>query len=442
MRTSFTTLVGCRLPIQLAPMPFVSTPDLVVAVADAGGLGMMGTPMLPPDELAAQLAALRARTRGVFGAGFLMPFLDPACLAVAAAHAPVVECFYGEPDAAVVRAGQAHGARVGWQVGSRAEAVAAAAAGCDYVVAQGTEAGGHVRGRTSLLPLLSQVIDAVPVPVVAAGGIATARDVAAVMAAGAAAVRIGTRFLTAAESGAHPRHVRAVLAAEAGDTVITETFSVMWPDAPHRVLRSCIDAATALDAEVAGEMRLPTGPLPVPRFAVMSPTRETTGHVDAMALYAGESAASVTRVEPAADIVADLARGLAPAEPASVVVVRRLFEAFRVRDVETVAALLADDVTWHFPGRTGRLAGAHRGRDAVLAFLAAVPGLTDDTFGIDPDEVVGGERTAVAFFRGHGRRAGRTLDNPTALRVRVDDGHIAELWEFVWDLEHVEAFWS
>jgi ketosteroid isomerase-like protein len=216
----------------------------------------------------------------------------------------------------------------------------------------------------------------------------------------------------------------------------------MWPDAPHRVLRSCVAAAEALGAEVVGEMRLPTGPLPVPRFAVMAPTRETTGHVGAMALYAGESATAVTRVEPAADIVADLAHGFLPAEPASVVVVRRLFAAFRTRDVATVVALLADDVTWHFPGRLGRLAGDHRGRDAVLEFLAAVPDLTDDTFGIDPDEVVGGERTAVAFFRGHGKRVGRRLDNPTALRVRVEGGRIAELWEFVWDLEHVETFWS
>jgi len=216
----------------------------------------------------------------------------------------------------------------------------------------------------------------------------------------------------------------------------------MWPGAPHRVLRACIAAAQQLESDVAGEIVTPAGRMSVPRFGVVSPTRETTGHVEAMALYAGESAAAVTRVEPAADIVADLARGFLPAEPASVGLVRRLFEAFRSRDIETVLALLAADVTWHFPGRLGRLAGDHRGRDAVLAFLAVVPGLTDDTFAIEADEVVGDERTAVAFFRGHGERAGRTLDNPTALRVRIEDGRVAELWEFVWDLEHVEAFWS
>jgi NAD(P)H-dependent flavin oxidoreductase YrpB (nitropropane dioxygenase family)/ketosteroid isomerase-like protein len=442
MTKEFSDLVGCRVPVQLAAMPGVGTTELIAAVADAGGVGMLGAPLLSAEVLAGVLDDLQARTRGVVGVNFLVPFLDRGTLVVAAQRARVVEFFYGDPDADLVRAAAAHGARVGWQIGSRAEAEAAEAAGCHYVVAQGTEAGGHVRGVSSVLPLLSQVLGAVRVPVLAAGGLATARDVAAVTAAGAAGVRVGTRFLAAAESGAHPRHVEAVLAAGPGDTVLTEAFSVLWPEAPHRVLRSCIAAAERLQSDVAGEIVTPAGLMSVPRFGVMSPTRETTGHVEAMALYAGESAAAVTRVEPAADIVADLARGFLPAEPASVGLVRRLFEAFRSRDVETVLALLADDVTWHFPGRLGRLAGDHRGRDAVLEFLAAVPGLTDDTFRIEPDDVVGGERTVVALFRGRGERAGRTLDNPTALRIRIEGGRIAELWEFVWDLEHVEAFWS
>jgi NAD(P)H-dependent flavin oxidoreductase YrpB (nitropropane dioxygenase family) len=198
---------------------------------------------------------------------------------------------------------------VSWQVGSLAEAVAAERAGCDFVVAQGTEAGGHVRGESSLLPLLSQVLDAVRVPVVAAGGIATSRSLAAVLACGAGGARIGTRFLASAESGAHPSYVKAVLAASAADTVLTEAYSGMWPEAPHRVLRSAIAAAEALADGVVGEVREGEQAIPIERFSVIPPTRTTTGHVDAMALYAGESVANVTSVQPAATILADLVSG-------------------------------------------------------------------------------------------------------------------------------------
>jgi len=309
LTTAFTTLVGATAPIQLAGMPGIATPELVAAVANAGGLGMLGAPMLSPEVLTATLADVRSRTSGVFGVNFLMPFLDPACVPVAARHARVVEFFYGEPDAARVAEVHAGGALASWQVGSVAEAVAAERAGCDLVVAQGTEAGGHVRGTTSLLPLLSAVVDAVRVPVVAAGGIATARDLAAVLAAGAAGVRMGTRFVASAESGAHPDYVRALLAASAADTCLTEAFSDMWPNAPHRVLRSAIAAAEALPDGEIGSVPFGDRTFPVRRFSVIAPTTATTGRVDAMALYAGESVAAVTAVQPAATIVAEVVAG-------------------------------------------------------------------------------------------------------------------------------------
>src|SRR5262245_64506635 len=113
---------------------------------------------MPPEVRDALLEEMVPRTGGVFGVNFLMPFLDRECLAIAARRARVVEFFYGEPDAELVERGHEFGALVSWQVGSLAEALAAERAGCDFVVVQGTEAGGHVRGRTSLLPLLSQVL--------------------------------------------------------------------------------------------------------------------------------------------------------------------------------------------------------------------------------------------------------------------------------------------
>ena len=287
----------------------VAMPPLVLAVAEAGGLGMLGGVMLPPQVLAGMLDDLAARTRGAFGVNFLMPFLDRDAVPVAATRARVVEFFYGEPEVGLVETVHAGGALACWQVGSLGEAVAAARAGCDLVVAQGTEAGGHVRGRVGLLPLLNAVLDAVDVPVIAAGGIGTARDVAAALAAGAAGVRVGTRFVAAPECDAHPEYVAALVAAGAEDTVLTERFSVMWPDAPHRVLRSAVAAAETCADDVVGEMELGGSRQPLPRFAVACPTRTTTGTIAAMALYAGESVGAVRGVMPAADIVHELMDG-------------------------------------------------------------------------------------------------------------------------------------
>jgi nitronate monooxygenase len=309
MHTRFTELVGCRVPVQLAGMPGIATPALAAAVADAGGLGMIGAASLPPEMLATTLADLRARTAGAVGVNFLMPFLDPACVSVAARATRVVEFFYGEPDPVLVDVVHVGGALASWQVGSLSEGRAAAAAGCDMIVAQGTEAGGHVRGCIGLLPLLSELLDVVSVPVLAAGGIATKRDVAAALAAGAAGVRVGTRFVAATESGAHPEYVAALLQAGSEDTVLTEAFSVMWPNAPHRVLRSCVDAAGALTQDIAGEVDWGGQTMPIPRFGVMVPTVQTRGRIAAMALYAGESVGAVRRVQLAADIVRELIDG-------------------------------------------------------------------------------------------------------------------------------------
>jgi len=309
--TRFTELVGCRVPIQQAGMGAVSTPELASAVARAGGLGMLAGAGMPPTVLIEMLtAATAASDGGPIGLNFLIPFLDDATIVDRVARrARVVEFFYGDPRADLVARAHAGGALAFWQVGSIREALAAEAAGCDAVVVQGTEAGGHVRGNTSLLPLLGVALDHVEIPVIAAGGIATARDVAAALAAGASAVRIGTRFLATNESGAHPQYVAALLAAGADDTVLTEAFSAGWPDAPHRVLRSCIEAATAHGEEVVAKTRIGATMVPVRRFSVEPPSRATEGHVAAMALYAGESAGAVSAVVPAADLVRELVEG-------------------------------------------------------------------------------------------------------------------------------------
>lgn len=309
LRTAFTDLVGCQVPIQQAGMAGVATPELAAAVADAGALGMVNLTMVPTDDVVIALDALVKCTTATVGMNFLMPFLDRDAVEAAAGRVRVVEFFYGDPDATLVGLVHEGGALAAWQVGSLAEAQAALDAGCDFIVAQGTEAGGHLRGAVSLLPLLDAVLDAVDVPVVAAGGIGTPRAMAAALAAGAAGVRVGTRFVATREANVHPDYVSALVRASADDTVITTAFSVMWPDAPHRVLRSCVDAAEAVEGDTVGEMSMGVVRMPLPKFAVPCPTREMTGTIEAMALYAGESVGAVTRVQSAGELVRELDTG-------------------------------------------------------------------------------------------------------------------------------------
>jgi nitronate monooxygenase len=309
MDTAFTRLVGIQHPVQQAVMGGVSVHDLAGAVARAGALGMLCE--FDDEGASARMTrALQLADGGAVGMGFFGQWVagDLETFEMAAERLRLVEVFWSRPDAALVaRAHRSGAALVGWQVGSLDEALEAVDAGCSFVVAQGREAGGHVRGTLPRRELLERVLSRVTVPVVTAGGIATAADVRAAIAEGAAAVRVGTRFVATEESQAHPDYVQALLAARSGDeTVLTTAFGVGWPDAPHRVLASAVAAAEQLDGEVVAQVSGPGGPSPVRRFSVVTPSVNAVGHIDAMALYAGTGVGAVTAVLPAAEVVADL----------------------------------------------------------------------------------------------------------------------------------------
>ena len=314
LTTRFTELVGCTIPIQQAGMGSHSKPRLAAAVANAGGLGMVsvyGDYGGPPANVARMLDYTREQTSGVFGANFIMRWVDPdlahKTVRVAAEHANVVEFFYTDPDPALIEIVHSESALACWQVGSREEAVAAVDAGCDFIVAQGIEAGGHVRGTFGLLPLLDQVLGAVDVPVVAAGGVGSGRAMAAVLAAGADGVRVGTRFLAVEEAEAHPDYLKALIAAEAQNTVYTEAFSAGWR-APHRVLRSAVDAAEAFQGEFVSTMADTWNgeTYQLQRFECSAIHKSASGNIEAMAHLAGESVGGVKKAQTAVEIVHEL----------------------------------------------------------------------------------------------------------------------------------------
>lgn len=322
LRTSLCQRLGIEYPIWNAGMGGgCSGPELAAAVSNAGGLGVLGMGAVPPPFIRAAIQQTRRLTDKPFGVNLLLPLLEAgqieACLEEQVA---ALILFWGDAKPHVNPA-KAAGVPLIHSVGSVDEAKAAADAGVDAVLIQGVEAGGHVKGTSALSVVLPAVVAAVdPLPVIAAGGIATGPGVAAALTLGAQAVSIGTRFLCTPEAGVLPAYKERVRRAKAEDTVHTLLFDLGWPDAAHRVLRN----AAMDDWEAAG--RPPSGQRPgegtivgridmggnvvdIPRYAMFPPVAGFEGDIEQIALYAGQSCALVDDIRPAADVFADLVRG-------------------------------------------------------------------------------------------------------------------------------------
>ena len=308
--TRFTKMLGIRHPVVQAGMGGVARAELVAAVCNAGGLGMLGMIRMSPDFIREQIRKTRALTSRPFGVN-LVPPVAPApggfeaqlgiCLEE---RVPVVSLFWCDAAPFVERC-HAAGIVVMLQAGSAEEARSAAGAGVDVIVAQGMEAGGHVRGQVGLLPLLPTVVEAVaPTPVLAAGGIVNGRGLAAALSLGAEGVWVGTRFVASAESEAHPDYKKRVLEACETDTVYSEVFRVGWPPrAPHRVIRNALIDGASPPAGPIARVRLGDETVEVPPFASAPPTIHTVGRTELMANYAGQGVGLIRDILPAAAIV-------------------------------------------------------------------------------------------------------------------------------------------
>ena len=293
-------------------------PRLAAAVSNAGALGMVSLTWAPDvADVIRQTAALTTRP---FGGNLVLERdrhrrLDQAL----EAGLRIVSLTWGDPAPYVAQVHEAD-ALLLHTVGSAEEARRAVAAGVDVIVAQGWEAGGHVLGSVATLPLVPAVVDAVaPVPVIAAGGIGDARGVAAVLALGAQAAWLGTRFLLAEEAPVHEDYRRRLIgAAETDAQWYADLFGVGWPDAPHRALRN----STAEAWEAAGrpgpgqrpgegeEIARQAQGRPIVRYSSVLALEGTTGDIEALSLWAGQSVALARRSQPAAEIVAELTAGI------------------------------------------------------------------------------------------------------------------------------------
>jgi nitronate monooxygenase len=336
---AFCTRFNLRVPILLAPMAGVPAPALSIAVANAGGLGSCGALLMKPDEIAAWATEVRGKTNGAFQLNLWIPDPPPRrdlgheariraflgqwgppvpadaadakppdfaaqCEALLAAGPPIVSSVMGLYPPELVARLKARG--IAWFAVATtvAEARAAEAAGADVIVAQGMEAGGHrgafeasraERELVGLFSLLPAVVDAVRVPVVATGGIADGRGIAAALMLGASAAQIGTGFLRCPEASLHPAHAAALGSTLPEDTMLSRGFSGR---AGRTIATAYVRAASAPDAP-------PPAPYPVQR-ALTAPMRAVAlkdGDVQRMQAWAGQSAA-LARAEPAAALLA------------------------------------------------------------------------------------------------------------------------------------------
>jgi NAD(P)H-dependent flavin oxidoreductase YrpB (nitropropane dioxygenase family) len=322
LRTRICDLLGIEFPIVCAGMGGVARSKLAGAVSEAGGFGILGTAGIGAAAIHNEIAATREITRKPIGVNLLIPFLRPG-LVEALAEEPIeaVTFFWGAPvehAASIQRFHDAH-VKVIWQCGSVAEARAAVAAGVDAVMTQGIEAGGHVRGTIGTIALIPAVRDAIgDLPVLAAGGLADGRGLAAAIALGADAGVFGTRFLVANESAAHRDYKSAVIGAQADDTLHSTLFDIGWPNAPHRVIRTpTVEAWERAGRPPIGERpgegdRMGPiihsgGEVPLVRYSVSPPMESIEGDISGLAFYAGQSCSLVRETMPAAEIVRRIA---------------------------------------------------------------------------------------------------------------------------------------
>ncbi len=318
LRTPICETLGIEYPVIQAGMGFIARGELAAAVSEAGGLGMIGSASLSPDELRAEIRKVRERTDRPFGVDILFATTrDPAADVVTGqltksvqAHVdvvfdekvPVLASGLGDPGPVVDEA-HALGMTVIALVGNTKNARRVEASGVDMVVAQGYDGGGHT-GRVGTLSLLPAVIDAVDVPVLGAGGIGDGRGIAAVLALGGVGVWMGTRFVASEEAYGHEKYKRRIAEIDDEGTIRTRCFS----GKPCRMIRNQTTAAWE-SPELQAQIQ------PFPRqFGVINKwlgedpytTGRFDGKVETGALAAGQSAAVIEDVLPAAEIVSRL----------------------------------------------------------------------------------------------------------------------------------------
>ncbi len=306
MRSPLCDLVGIEVPIIQAGMSIFTSPALAAAVSNAGALGSLGAWNRPTDQLRRELAELRDLTECPFAVNHVVPDFNAGAFAATLARAPAVVSFALD-DAGAHLMERVHdaGGLVMQQITTVRQAQLAVEHGADLIVAQGGEAGGYA-GSVSTLSLLPQVVDAVrPVPVVAAGGIADGRGIAAAVTLGAAGVNLGSRFLASAESPVGERWKKALVTCPSEDWIQARFINAMNPNPGTLGYRTRL---RLLRTEFVERWEARASEVEINSAPVLAELNEAVaaGDKEALLVVGGQSAGLIRRVEPVGTIVRDL----------------------------------------------------------------------------------------------------------------------------------------
>ena len=274
---AFMEMFGLKYPVVQAGMDGAATPPLVSAVSNAGGLGTLPLGFRSPRLAKEQILNVKHNTQGAYIANFVLNFPTLSLTTAIEEGVKGILFSWGLPDAYMLKQLRDNQVKMGIQVSDGNGAKLAIALKPDFLVCQGVEAGGHVQGNQPLHDALDEVLDvAGDIPVVAAGGIATGRDIHKYLHKGAAAVVMGTRFVATVESAAHQDYKQELVDTQSGaDTVLTVCLNKVWPNATHRLLR------TNTTFQMWESHGRPTGPVNIPGGAL---TGNRPGEYDIVAL--------------------------------------------------------------------------------------------------------------------------------------------------------------
>ncbi len=302
MQTRITRLLDIRYPVIQAPVGSATTPELVSSVSNAGGLGMLALSRTDNDTTREKIRETKKMTSRPFGVNLVLEWDQSDRVQICMEEqVPLVSFFWGN-STAFIQPLKEKGIKICHTVGNSKEAVFYEQCGVDFIVAQGWEAGGHVWGTVASSVLISAIAEKISIPLVSAGGFADGKGLLAALSLGASGIWVGSKFLMAKEANVSKTYRELIAGADENDTLYVERlFNKGWDFAPHRVIRN----STVKAWEEAGRPEEGQRPneheilgynqngKPLERYSDEIPAGTATGNLEALAIYAGQSAALI-----------------------------------------------------------------------------------------------------------------------------------------------------
>ena len=309
-------ILNIEHPIIQAPVGGIATPKLAAAVSNSRALGGLALSWSSPEDAEKKIKQLKSLTTKPFYANFVLNFEPKALKKTLELGVNIIQFSWGMPSKATVELIKSFDAKIGIQVTDKESALRATSLGADYLVCQGTQAGGHVQASMLLEKALLEVFQTTKntLPVLASGGISCGKDIQKYIALGASGVVMGSRFVASHESGAHPVYKENLVNSKSDDTVLTVCMNKGWDNASHRIIRNSTFKMWESDgcAKIGnrpGEFDIIGKNISganIERYSYSAPTIGVEGNIEAMTLYAGTSVDNINETKSASTIVKDI----------------------------------------------------------------------------------------------------------------------------------------